>query len=256
MSKISSIVWDIDLEPEEFEEKWGNVISEHSLQDNPWLSYMFGIRERWIPAYFRDLPLGCLLRTTQRSESENSYFKRFENHFGTLVEFSMRFTSAMEQQRHTQRQLYTKNKHAMSQTITPLKLEKHDSVIYTHAVFSEFQEEVRQSVCSLGIAGFNKNGNMEYHDVDNGVRIRKYRVEYNAKTKMTAYGCKLFERRGFICRHILWVWAGRKMYSIRDDYILPRWTKKSYRPIVCDSSGKVDEDIDEADIRRVEMSKA
>ncbi|KAK9666051.1 hypothetical protein RND81_14G156200 [Saponaria officinalis] len=67
MSQISSVVWDIDLEPEEFEEKWGAVISEHSLQDNSWLSYMFGIRERWIPAYFRDLPLGCLLRTTQRS---------------------------------------------------------------------------------------------------------------------------------------------------------------------------------------------
>ncbi|KAK9733725.1 hypothetical protein RND81_04G087500 [Saponaria officinalis] len=101
----------------------------------------------------------------------------------------------MEQQRHTQRQLDTENEHAMPQTITPLKLEKHASVIYTHAVFYEVQ-------------------------------------------------------------HILWVWAGRKMYSIPDDYILPRWTKKSYRPIVCASSGKVDEDIDEADIRRVEMSKA
>ncbi|KAK9688859.1 hypothetical protein RND81_09G016500 [Saponaria officinalis] len=191
-----------------------------------------------------------------RSESENSYFKRFENHFGTLVEFWMRFTSAIEQQRHTQRQLDTENEHAMPHTITPLKLEQHASVIYTHTVFSEFQEEVRQSFCSLGIAGFNKNGNMEYHDVDDGVRNRKYRVRYNADTKVTACACKLFERRCFLCRHILWVWAGRKMYSIPDMYILQRWTKKSYRPVVCDSSGKADEDIDEADIRRVEMSKA
>ncbi|KAK9741233.1 hypothetical protein RND81_03G091000 [Saponaria officinalis] len=54
----------------------------------------------WIPAYFRDMPMGGLLRTTQRSESTNSFYKRYENKFGTLVEFWMRFETAMEQQRY------------------------------------------------------------------------------------------------------------------------------------------------------------
>ncbi|XP_074298359.1 protein FAR1-RELATED SEQUENCE 5-like [Silene latifolia] len=52
-----------------------------------------GKRRKWIPAYFRDVPMGCLLRTTQRSESQNNFFKRFENAHGTLVEFLMRFSS-------------------------------------------------------------------------------------------------------------------------------------------------------------------
>ncbi|XP_074278304.1 protein FAR1-RELATED SEQUENCE 3-like [Silene latifolia] len=47
---------------------------------------------------FRDVPMGCLLRTTQRSESQNNFFKRFENAHGTLVEFLMRFQSAIDVQ--------------------------------------------------------------------------------------------------------------------------------------------------------------
>ncbi|XP_074290395.1 protein FAR1-RELATED SEQUENCE 3-like [Silene latifolia] len=100
VERICGVVWDTDLEPIEFEEKWTQVINDFELNDNTWLTYMYGKRHKWIPAYFRDLPLGCLLKTTQRSESQNSYFKRFESIDGTLVEFWLRFQSAMEQQRY------------------------------------------------------------------------------------------------------------------------------------------------------------
>ncbi|XP_074306439.1 protein FAR1-RELATED SEQUENCE 5-like [Silene latifolia] len=97
VSRLNSVVWDSDLEPAEFERKWSDLIAEHNLQANSWLSYMYKKRRRWIPAYYRDIPMGCLLRTTQRSESQNSFFKPFENIHGTLVEFWMRFQSAMDQ---------------------------------------------------------------------------------------------------------------------------------------------------------------
>ncbi|XP_074314912.1 protein FAR1-RELATED SEQUENCE 5-like [Silene latifolia] len=103
VERICGVVWDTDLEPIEFEEKWSQVINDFDLNDNTWLTYMYGKRHKWIPAYFRDLPLGCLLKTTQRSESQNSYFKRFESIDGTLVEFWLRFQSAMEQQRYNHR---------------------------------------------------------------------------------------------------------------------------------------------------------
>ncbi|KAH9609457.1 hypothetical protein KSS87_011542, partial [Heliosperma pusillum] len=47
---------------------------------------------------------------------------------------------------------------------------------------------------------------------------------------------------------------GRKVYQIPEPYILTRWTKKSYRPIVYDENGKVIEDFDEVDVRKIEMS--
>ncbi|KAK9740054.1 hypothetical protein RND81_03G007800 [Saponaria officinalis] len=68
-----------------FEIKWNEVITKFGLDDNRWLSTMFDIKEYWIPAYFRDMSMGNIMSTTQRLESENSFFKKFENHYGTLL---------------------------------------------------------------------------------------------------------------------------------------------------------------------------
>jgi len=59
----------------------------------------------WIPAYFRDLFLGDVLRTTSRSESQNRFFSNFTNPHLSLVEFWMRFESTVELQRHAKLQL-------------------------------------------------------------------------------------------------------------------------------------------------------
>ncbi|XP_074292575.1 protein FAR1-RELATED SEQUENCE 5-like [Silene latifolia] len=68
VSRLNAIVWDAKLEPLEFEAKWCQLVNEHNLEGNSRLSTMFRKRRKWIPAYFRDVPMGCLLRTTQRSE--------------------------------------------------------------------------------------------------------------------------------------------------------------------------------------------
>jgi hypothetical protein len=54
----------------------------------------------WIPAYFKDTFMARIMRTTSRSESENSFFGNYLNKNLTLVEFWMRFDSALEAQRH------------------------------------------------------------------------------------------------------------------------------------------------------------
>ncbi|XP_074283013.1 protein FAR1-RELATED SEQUENCE 5-like [Silene latifolia] len=99
-------------------------------------------RRKWIPAYFRDVPMGCLLRTTQRSESQNNFFKRFENAHGTLVEFLMRFQSAIDVQRHTQKQLDRDDDCTLPQLATSLKLEAHASKVYTNVAFSIFKKGI------------------------------------------------------------------------------------------------------------------
>ncbi|XP_074297398.1 protein FAR-RED IMPAIRED RESPONSE 1-like [Silene latifolia] len=151
VTRLNSVVWDSELEPSDFEERWCSLISEFQLEDNSWLQYLFSKRQRWIPAYYRDIPLGCLLRTTQRSESANSFFKRFENPHGTLVEFWMRFQSDMDQQRYTQKSLDRDSDHSLPQTKTLLSLEVHASTVYTHALFYEFQQQCVDSLnsCSL-----------------------------------------------------------------------------------------------------------
>ncbi|KAK9669665.1 hypothetical protein RND81_13G146800 [Saponaria officinalis] len=136
LSRINGVVWNQNLEPTEFEIKWNEVINEFGLGDNRWLSTMFDIREYWIPTYFRDLHMRNIMSTTQRSESENSFFKKFENHYGTLVEFRLRYESAMDQQRHTHKRLEMESNNYVPKTITPLSLESHALTVHIFWIFS------------------------------------------------------------------------------------------------------------------------
>jgi len=95
----------------------------------------------WIPAYFRDLFLGAVLRTTSRSESENRFFSNFTNPHLRLVEFWMRFESAVELQRHGQLQADNETFSSLPLLKTTKDLERHAGEIYTYANFYKFQEE-------------------------------------------------------------------------------------------------------------------
>ncbi|XP_074306050.1 protein FAR1-RELATED SEQUENCE 5-like [Silene latifolia] len=244
VERICGVVWDTDLEPIEFEEKWTQVINDFELNDNTWLTYMYGKRHKWIPAYFRDLPLGCLLKTTQRSESQNSYFKIFESIDGTLVEFWLRFQSAMEQ-RYNHRFLDAASDSTLPQVSSKTMIEKHASKIYTHTVFFEFQEQVQMAPCSCAVRGFSEQGNMHIINVE--VSYRKHRifqVAYNNESKETTCTCKMFERKGILCKHIISIISGKGLQSIPEQYIETRWTKKSYRKPLYGLDGKLLQDYD------------
>ena len=72
-ARFKSCVYNSDTTME-FEAKWHAIIEDFGLANNAWLSHMFAIRDMCILAYFRDLFLGAVLRTTSRSESENHFF--------------------------------------------------------------------------------------------------------------------------------------------------------------------------------------
>ncbi|XP_021742777.1 protein FAR1-RELATED SEQUENCE 5-like [Chenopodium quinoa] len=102
LKKLCACVWHLEIEPAEFEERWNKVMVEYHLEEHEWLGYMYKIRNKWISAYFRDVFLGGIMRTTSRSESENNFFCSFINPHVSLVEFYLRYEAAIDAQRHTQ----------------------------------------------------------------------------------------------------------------------------------------------------------
>ncbi|XP_074292054.1 protein FAR1-RELATED SEQUENCE 1-like [Silene latifolia] len=246
VERICGVVWDTDLEPIEFEEKWTQVINDFELNDNTWLTYMYGKRHKWIPAYFRDLPLGCLLKTTQRSESID----------GTLVEFWLLFQSAMEQQRYNHRLLDAASDSTLPQVSSKTMIEKHASKIYTHTVFYEFQEQVQMAPCSCAVRGFSEQGNMHIINVEDAYRKHRiFQVAHNNESKETTCTYKMFERKGILCKHIIWIISGKGLQSIPEQYIETRWTKKSYRKPLYGLDGKLLQDYDPTDLRKLELSR-
>ncbi|KAK9724387.1 hypothetical protein RND81_05G069000 [Saponaria officinalis] len=253
VSRLSAIVWDSDLEPVQFEQKWCELVTEFNLEGHSWLSYMYLIRRKWIPAYYRDIFMGCLLRTTQRSESENSFFKNFENKHGTLVEFWLRFQSAMDQQRHSQRSLDRDSAHSLPQLATPLRFEAHASNVYAHTVFYEFQSEIKASFCSCSVIGFTLDNSLELIDIVDASVGKTYRVVYNGVNSVAECSCKLFERKGILCRHIVWVFSGKQLKKLPDKYILMRWSKNAQKVPLYDLHGQLIDDFDATDLRKKDM---
>ncbi|GKB50161.1 FAR1-related sequence 5-like protein, partial [Tanacetum coccineum] len=69
------LVWNVYIGPEVFEKLWDDMITRYNLHDNKWLSDMYTIRERWVPGYFKEVPICSLMKTTSRSESSNLFFQ-------------------------------------------------------------------------------------------------------------------------------------------------------------------------------------
>ncbi|GJT41056.1 FAR1-related sequence 5-like protein [Tanacetum coccineum] len=143
------------IEPLTFEEKWAQLIEDFDLKKHKWLTKMFNLREIWILAYFIDSPLFGLMRTTSRSESENSFFKSFTSPGATLVSFMMSYESAMERQRYRQEKLDFNTIDAAPKCITQLDIERHAARVYTRTMFLIVQTEINEGCWNCTIQGLN-----------------------------------------------------------------------------------------------------
>lgn len=151
MSKIKGFVWNENIDATEFEEGWKEVIEEHDLQNNDWLTSMYENRSYWIPAYFRDDPMCGILRTTSWSESANAFFGKYSMERDTLTEFYVRFETAMEKQRNTNKRLNYECLTQLPKTETPLLIEKDAAEIYTRDIFYMIQEEIKDGCYNVGM---------------------------------------------------------------------------------------------------------
>ncbi|KAK1382517.1 hypothetical protein POM88_020252 [Heracleum sosnowskyi] len=105
---------------------------------------MFNIRDQWIPAYFSDIEMAGLLRTTSRSKSSNSFFQHFHESDDTLVEFYSSFESAMDKQR-----LRNVEDDNISEKIplkeTSMSTEMDASKLYTLELYYRVREEIKSA---------------------------------------------------------------------------------------------------------------
>ncbi|XP_074293115.1 protein FAR1-RELATED SEQUENCE 5-like [Silene latifolia] len=230
LKEINSIVWDGEIDTQEFELRWKSILSLYELSDHEWLKSMFDIRSSWIPAYFRDIYLGGIMRTTSRSESENSFFGNFTNPHLTLVEFWMRFQSAMDAQHWKYSKVTADDKNISPKLSTPLLLEKNIAEFYTTAVFYEFQEELQAACFTCGLSPRTTEDNNEHISIMDREKDKVYKVDLSGNK--FSCSCKMFERIELLCKHVLWVLKDRGFDDIPREYLLDRWSKyATCRPI-------------------------
>ncbi|XP_074271292.1 protein FAR-RED IMPAIRED RESPONSE 1-like [Silene latifolia] len=122
-----------------------------------------------------------------------------------LLSFGCAFKVLWIKERYTQKSLDRDSDHSLPQTKTLLSLEVHASTVYTHALFYEFQQQCIDSLNSCSAGDSSREGNTRFLEVEDSIFNKTYTVAFNPSTFDATCSCKLFERKGYICKHIIWI---------------------------------------------------
>ena len=106
--------------------------------------------------------LAGIVRTTSRSESSNSFFNHFIHRKMTFVEFWLRFDTTLECQRQEEWKADNASLHTTPKLMTPWAMEKQCSMIYTHEVFRNFQEQIIATRDHCIIQGISECEDMKF----------------------------------------------------------------------------------------------
>ncbi|KAK9074589.1 hypothetical protein SSX86_007187 [Deinandra increscens subsp. villosa] len=255
--RIHKLVWNIYLTPEKFEDRWASLIKEFKLTKNSWLTDMYAIREMWIPAYFREIPMCCLMKTTSRCESSSAAFKVNSSHANTLVQFLMCYDSSMDQQRYNQRILEFRDANQCPVILTGEDIEKHASQIYTLTMFAEVQKEIIRGKNQCYIMNVDVVDGHTVYDVSHmnhlSVYINTFKVRLNNLEDSYECPCLGFTRNGYLCRHIFSVFRVNAVKEIPGRYIKNRWRRQILPPRLYDIPSRLSVENSDLAVMRSEV---
>lgn len=208
---------------DQFEKRWFKIIERFGLKDYDWMQSLYETRKQWVPIYMKDVCLAGM-STPQRSESVNCFFDKYVHRKTSVQEFIRQYETIIQDRYEEEAKGDSDTWNKPPTLRSPSPFEKHVSSIYTHTVFKKFQVEVlgavacmpkkeaqEEMVATFRVSDFEKN--MDFN------------VSYNEPTSEVTCICRLFEFKGFLCRHAMIVLQICGLSSIPAQYILKRWTK-------------------------------
>lgn len=140
-------------------------MEKYALTEHAWLREMYEIRHRWVPAYFQDVSMCCLMKTTSVCESSNASFKVNSTSANTLVQFMLCFETRLENQRYRQRVSDFKTSTSSYTPLSDLKIERDAFNIFTRSIFGDVQKEIKKSIMYCYVSNVTESGGLLVHTV-------------------------------------------------------------------------------------------
>ncbi|XP_024996779.1 protein FAR1-RELATED SEQUENCE 5-like [Cynara cardunculus var. scolymus] len=248
---INKLVWNIHIGPTEFETRWHEMIDQYNLGGDTWFTEMYEIRHSWIPAYYKDMPMSGLMKTTSRYESSNSYINIYESYWFDLVQFLNNYDVAIEKQRYRQSVHETVTRTTNPKFVTSSRLESHASCIYSRNVFFDIQKEIKKTIWFCTIETVECRDDLKSFVISHKTKKSSNNITYqvcrNYSTNTVECDCNLFTRNRYLCRHAFKVLINDEVECILEKYILRRW-KRQLVPVQIQSArvryGEVDAEKD------------
>ncbi|KAF8037901.1 LOW QUALITY PROTEIN: hypothetical protein BT93_B0672 [Corymbia citriodora subsp. variegata] len=206
---------------DEFEFTWKEMEKKWGTENNSWLRRLYGIRHKWGLAFGRD-NFTCGILSSQRSESTNNVFQNTARKTSTLIEFVNYYEEQMKHMREIENDYSCrgKAKAAVSHDIL-----KHAASVYTRAIFKKFNDEFTL-ILSKNVSSSIFDGLIYLFTLKCRGSQHEHVVKFDLADSSVSCECKLFESKGWLCRHALKVLSENiSIRSIPLAYILKIWTK-------------------------------
>jgi hypothetical protein len=186
---------------------------------------LYSERTYWVPVYMKDT-FWAGMKTTQRSESMNSFFDGYVHSQTTLKEFVDQFDNALRRMVERERKSDFDSFNRTIQCFSPFPLEKAFQEVYTNAKFKEVQAEFMKVVscnnsCLSSEGAISTYQVIELGVVDKNMKSAKYCVYYNKEEVEVKCGCALFETKGILCTHAISVLLSNEVSNLPPKYFLP-----------------------------------
>ncbi|XP_076920815.1 protein FAR1-RELATED SEQUENCE 5-like [Bidens hawaiensis] len=185
-SRIHRLVWNMFITLDTFDSRWHYLIEKFGLQDNEWLNDMFEIRDHLVPAYFREIPFCCLMKTTSRCESSNATFKVNSTSANTLYNWE--------------------------------EIERHAFELYTQAIFNEVRKEIMKGKYCCYVTHTESIDDHVLYSVTHLDKRKDitniFLVNFDPADNSASCSCMGFTRIGFLCRHVFCVYRIKKVDKI------------------------------------------
>ncbi|CAF1931318.1 hypothetical protein Bca4012_073245 [Brassica carinata] len=208
---------------EDFARRWWKILARFGLKDDQWMQSLYEDRRKWAPTYMTDVLLAGM-STSLRADSVNAFFDKYLHKKTSVQEFVKLYDTILQDRFEEEAKADSETWNKPPTMKSPSPFEKSVSDVYTPAVFKKFQIEVLGAIaCSPREE--NRDATCSAFRVQDFENNQDFVVSWSQAKAEVSCMCRLFEYKGYLCRHTLNVLQCCHLSSIPSQYILKRWTK-------------------------------
>ncbi|XP_041990175.1 protein FAR-RED ELONGATED HYPOCOTYL 3-like isoform X1 [Salvia splendens] len=208
---------------EEFEKRWLKLVDRFELKENELIQSLYEDHKMWVPNFTKD-GFFAGMSTGQRSDSVNSFFDKYVHKKTTVQEFIKQYDAILQDRYEEEAKASSDTWNKQPALKSPSPFEKHVASLYTLSVLRKFQVEVLGAVACIPKKEEQVDAVVTFK-VQDYERNQEFIVTLNDLKSEVSCICRLFELKGFLCRHAMIVLQICGISTIPSQYILKRWTK-------------------------------
>ncbi|XVE63948.1 hypothetical protein DITRI_Ditri07aG0061800 [Diplodiscus trichospermus] len=210
---------------EEFDKRWWKILGRFELRDDEWMKLLYEDRKKWVPTYMMDILLAGM-STVQRSDSVYSFFDKYVHKKTTIQEFLKHYEAILQDRYEEEAKASYDSWNKVPTLKSPSPFEKSVAGVYTQTVFKKFQTEVVGAV-ACHPKPENHDSTCRIFRVHDTEKNQDFVVTLNEMKAEVSCICRLYEYKGYLCRHAMVVLQINGHSAIPSQYILKRWTKEA-----------------------------